>query len=62
MSFYFAVPQQQEVAGIWYKTHEGKQFLKMGLPTDAWEITATVKTEKGTHKVMYNRWGFPPTL
>ena len=28
---YFPVPQQKEVAGIWYRDHEGKQFLKIAL-------------------------------
>ena len=25
----FLVPQQKEVAGVWYRDHEGKQFLKI---------------------------------
>ena len=51
------MPQQKEVAGVWYRNHEGKQFLKIALPSDAWGMTATVKTKKGIHKMTLNRWG-----
>ena len=52
-----SVPQQKEVAGVWYRDHEGKQFLKIALPADAWNMTATVKTKKGVHKMTMDRWG-----
>ena len=54
---YFSVPQQKEVAGVWYRDQEGKQFLKIALPADAWSMTATVKTKKGIHKMTMDRWG-----
>ena len=54
--FYFSVPQQKEVAGVWYRNQEGKQFLKIALPADAWSMTATVKTKKGIHKMTLDRW------
>ena len=53
---YFSVPQQKEVAGVWYRDQEGKQFLKIALPADAWSMTATVKTKKGIHKMTMDRW------
>ena len=53
----FSVPQQKEVAGVWYRDQEGKQFLKIALPADAWSMTATVKTKKGIHKMTMDRWG-----
>ena len=53
---YFSVPQQKEVAGVWYRNQEGKQFLKIALPADAWSMTATVKTKKGVHKISLDRW------
>ena len=55
--FYFSVPQQKEVAGVWYRDHEGKQFLKIALPADAWGMAATIKTRKGVHKMTMDRWG-----
>ena len=55
--FYFLVPQQKEVAGVWYKDHEGKQFLKIALPADAWGMAANIKTRKGVHKMTMDRWG-----
>ena len=55
--YYFLVPQQKEVAGVWYRDQEGKQFLKIALPADAWSMTATVKTKKGIHKITMDRWG-----
>ena len=55
--FYFSVPQQKEVAGVWYRDHEGKQFLKIALPADAWSMTATIKTRKGVHRMTMDRWG-----
>ena len=55
--FYFPVPQQKEVAGVWYRDHEGKQFLKIALPADAWGMAATIKTRKGVHKMTMDRWG-----
>ena len=55
--FYFPVPQQKEVAGVWYRDHEGKQFLKIALPADAWSMAATIKTRKGVHKMTMDRWG-----
>ena len=54
---YFPVPQQKEVAGIWYRDHEGKQFLKIALPADAWSMAATIKTRKGVHRMTMDRWG-----
>ena len=54
---YFSVPQQKEVAGVWYRNHEGKQFLKIALPADAWSMTATVETKKGIHRMSLDRWG-----
>ena len=45
--FYFTVPQQKEVDVVWYRNHENRQFLKIALPSDAWTMTATVKTKKG---------------
>ena len=51
------MPQQKEVAGVWYRNQEGKQFLKIALPADAWSMTATVKTKKGVHKISLDRWG-----
>ena len=53
----FLVPQQKEVAGVWYRDHEGKQFLKIALPADAWGMAATIKTRKGVHKMTMDRWG-----
>ena len=55
--FYFSVPQQKEVAGVWYRDHEGKQFLKIALPADAWSMAATIKTRKGVHRMTIDRWG-----
>ena len=55
--FYFPVPQQKEVAGVWYRDHEGKQFLKIALPADALGLAATIKTRKGVHKMTMDRWG-----
>ena len=55
--FYFSVPQQKEVAGVWYRDHEGKQFLKIALPADAWGMAATIKTRKGVHRMTMDRWG-----
>ena len=55
--FYFSVPQQKEVAGVWYRDHEGKQFLKIALPADAWSMAATIKTRKGVHRMTMDRWG-----
>ena len=55
--FYFPVPQQKEVAGVWYRDHEGKQFIKIALPADAWGMAATIKTRKGVHKMTMDRWG-----
>ena len=55
--FYFLVPQQKEVAGVWYRDHEGKQFLKIALPADAWGMAATIKTRKGVHRMTMDRWG-----
>ena len=55
--FYFSVPQQKEVAGVWYRDHEGKQVLKIALPADAWGMAATIKTRKGVHKMTMDRWG-----
>ena len=54
---YFSVSQQKEVAGVWYRNQEGKQFLKIALPADAWSMTATVKTKQGVHKISLDRWG-----
>ena len=42
----FQYPQQKEVAGVWYRDHEGKQFLKIALPADAWSMAATIKTRE----------------
>ena len=53
----FTVPQQKEVDGVWYRNHENRQFLKITLPSDAWTMTATVKTKKGIHKMTLDRWG-----
>ena len=53
----FSVPQQKEVAGVWYRDHEGKQFLKIALPADAWSMAATIKTRKGVHRMTMDRWG-----
>ena len=53
----FLVPQQKEVAGVWYRDHEGKQFLKIALPADAWGMAATIKTRKGVHRMTMDRWG-----
>ena len=53
----FLVPQQKEVAGVWYRDQEGKQFLKIALPADAWGMAATIKTRKGVHKMTMDRWG-----
>ena len=53
----FLVPQQKEVAGVWYRDHEGKEFLKIALPVDAWGMAATIKTRKGVHKMTMDRWG-----
>ena len=39
------------MAGVWYRDHEGKQFLKIALPADAWSMAATIKTRKGVHKL-----------
>ena len=55
--FYFLVPQQKEVAGVWYRDHEGKQFLKIAMPADALGMAATIKTKKGVHKMTMDRWG-----
>ena len=55
--FHFLVPQQKEVAGVWYRDHEGKQFLKIALPADAWGMAANIKTRKGVHKLTMDRWG-----
>ena len=55
--FYFSVPQQKEVAGVWYRDHEGKQFLKIALPADAWSMAATIKRRKGVHRMTMDRWG-----
>ena len=41
---------------MWYRNQEGRQFLKIALPADAWSMTATVKTKKGIHKVTLDRW------
>ena len=54
---YFSVPQQKEVAGVWYRDHEGKQFLKIALLADAWSMAATIKTRKGVHRMTMDRWG-----
>ena len=54
--FYFSVPQQKEVAGVWYRDPEGKQFLKIALPADAWSMAATIKTRKGVHRMTMERW------
>ena len=56
-TLYFSVPQQKEVAGVWYRDHEGKQFLKIALPADAWSMAATIKTRKGVHRMTMDRWG-----
>ena len=53
----FLVPQQKEVAGVWYRDQEGKQFLKIALPADVWGMAATIKTRKGVHKMTMDRWG-----
>ena len=45
------------MAGVWYRDHEGKQFLKIALPADAWGMAATIKTRKGVHKMTMDRWG-----
>ena len=45
------------MAGVWYRDHEGKQFLKIALPADAWSMAATIKTKKGVHKMTMDRWG-----
>ena len=45
------------MAGVWYRDHEGKQFLKIALPADAWSMAATIKTRKGVHKMTMDRWG-----
>ena len=42
---------------MWYRNQEGKQFLKIALPNDAWSMSATIKTKKGIHKVSLDRWG-----
>ena len=55
--YIFSVPQQKEVAGVWYRDHEGKQFLKIALPADAWSMAATIKTRKGVHRMTMDRWG-----
>ena len=53
----FFSTQQKELAGVWYRNQEGKQFLKIALPADAWSMTATVKTKKGVHKISLDRLG-----
>ena len=45
------------MAGVWYRDHEGKQFLKIALPADAWSMAATIKTRKGVHRMTMDRWG-----
>ena len=45
------------MAGVWYRDNEGKQFLKIALPADAWGMAATIKTRKGVHKLTMDRWG-----
>ena len=41
------------LSSVRYKKNDGKQFLKLTLPPDAWTISAVIKTEKGVHNVSF---------
>ena len=44
-------------SGIWYRNHNGDQYLKLSMPEDAWSLKAVIKTSKGTHWMSFDQWG-----